>query len=228
MELEGGVQLNKKLNLRLEELAPEERILFERVGLTSSIETASTKILELLPVDRVDVAFFVGKKVIPETGDLGYARRNWIRITVDPSHKNGIEFIVEKRLPKTLAHELHHVARMRGVGYGKTLLEAIVTEGLADHFSDSLYPEPKSPWIDALSEVEIKTTWEKAKTLLNKKYNRAEWFFGKGSIPRWAGYTIGYRLVGDAIKKMGKTPQELVGVKATEIFEASGWREVAP
>lgn len=97
-----------------------------------------------------------------------------------------------------MAHELHHVARWRTVGYGGTLRQAIVTEGLADHFSMefgrsappiwslALVGDTLDSWIAAASQ-----TWDQP------GYSHSGWFLGGDpSIPRWAGYAIGYELVG--------------------------------
>lgn len=37
-------------------------------------------------------------------------------------------------VPATIIHELHHCSRSAGRGYGRTLLEALVSEALAQHF----------------------------------------------------------------------------------------------
>ncbi|KGB21940.1 hypothetical protein AtDm6_2706 [Acetobacter tropicalis] len=29
------------------------------------------------------------------------------------------------------------------------------------------------------------------------RYDHSRWFFGRGSIPRWFGYTLGYEIVGN-------------------------------
>jgi uncharacterized protein YjaZ len=96
-----------------------------------------------------------------------------------------------------LAHEAHHAARFRGPGYGRTLLEAIVSEGLADHFAVELLSVPVQPWSDALPFGETDSWLERARPVLDTAaYGHEAWFFASTSeIPRWTGYTLGYRLV---------------------------------
>lgn len=196
--------------------------MVEETGIVKILKKAGDRIAEFVPLGFVHVIFRFDQDVIPETGDLGMApRKGEVYITVDPKHRRGVARIVREHLPKILAHELHHAARWETVGYGTTLLEALVTEGLATQFEDELYPKPKTPWGNALTAKQTTFWWKKAKWWLNKKYDHYEWFFGTGKIPRWTGYTIGYRLVGNAMKNLGKSAAELVNTPAEEILRRS-------
>ena len=46
----------------------------------------------------------------------------------------------------------------------------------------------------------------------SREYNHDDWFFGPLSrdIPKWTGYSVGFRLVGDYLKRTGKKASELV------------------
>jgi uncharacterized protein YjaZ len=84
-----------------------------------------------------------------------------------------------------------------GPGYGITLGEALVTEGLADHFAAEAFPDtPPQPCDHALSAEQEAELWRKAQPILDVPggYNHPVWFRGGGSLPRWAGYTLGYRI----------------------------------
>jgi uncharacterized protein YjaZ len=84
-----------------------------------------------------------------------------------------------------------------GPGYGITLGEALVTEGLADHFAAEAFPDtPPQPWDHALSAEQEAELWRKAQPILDVPggYNHPVWFRDSGSLPRWAGYTLGYRI----------------------------------
>ncbi|MFC6749025.1 DUF2268 domain-containing putative Zn-dependent protease [Deinococcus aquaticus] len=86
-----------------------------------------------LGLTGVDVALRVLPWGLPETGIHGFAPTgSYVELTVSPDNP---EFLPGWRteLPATLAHELHHARRWRGPGYGRTLLEVLVTEGLAQH-----------------------------------------------------------------------------------------------
>ncbi|MBU3958149.1 MAG: DUF2268 domain-containing protein [Nanoarchaeota archaeon] len=56
----------------------------------------------------------------------------------------------------------------------------------------------------------------------NKNYNHKEWFFGSKvrKIPKWAGYTIGFNLVGEYLKNNpDKKPSRLFAAKAEEFVK---------
>ena len=84
-----------------------------------------------LGLSDVDVAVRILPWGLPETGVHGYApTAHYAELTLDPGNP---QFALRWRseVPATLAHELHHCRRWRGPGYGSTLLEALVSEGLA-------------------------------------------------------------------------------------------------
>ena len=102
-------------------------------------------------------------------------------------------------LPQTVAHELDHSARiLDGPGYGTTLRDAMISEGLADQFAQSLLPQtPVPPWTEALSATQAEELWRRAQPLLGQSSlatNRA-WLFGSADVPRWTAYTLGSRIV---------------------------------
>lgn len=122
---------------------------------------------------------------------------------------------LEVEIKSTPAHELHHCARWAARGYGTTLLEAVISEGLADHFDIEINGGEPKPWSIALRGAELANIQVKAQEeYTNETYNHGEWFYGTGSIPRWAGYALGYALVDTHIEKTGKKASALVGEDA--------------
>jgi uncharacterized protein YjaZ len=125
-------------------------------------------------------------------------------------------------VPATLAHELHHSSRIRtGPGYGITLAEALVTEGLADHFVAEAFPRtPPQPWDNAISAEQETELWRKAQSILKVPYgyNHQAWFFGGRNLPRWAGYTLGYRIA-DAYLGDDHSASSAVGTVAGTVIE---------
>jgi hypothetical protein len=153
-------------------------------------------------------------QVIPGWGVGGRALNpTTIEIGVDPTLDSAS---LTAKLPSIVAHELHHVARMRGPGYGGTLLEAVVSEGLADHYAEELLGEPLPPWVTALSDAEYVVWLERARQEFDSTTcNHARWFFGAGSIPNWTGYTLGFRLVSDYMDdNPGSTAASLINQPA--------------
>jgi len=122
--------------------------------------------------------------------------RNTVRISIDPAYAEH-PALYETRLPLVVMHELHHAVRWKNPGYGSTLFEAMVTEGLADRFAVELLDTVPPPWSVALPEdVKPNLRMEADRELSNSSYSHAKWFFGEGSTyPFWTGYTLGYDLV---------------------------------
>ncbi|WP_425148489.1 DUF2268 domain-containing putative Zn-dependent protease [Deinococcus sp.] len=113
-------------------------------------------------------------------------------MTVDPANPNFAR-CWRAELPATIAHELHHLRRWRGPGCGATLLEALVSEGLAQHYELS---ERRTPPIYAHISADLDALWKLAQSELDEsRYDHARWFFGVAELPRWAGYALGFELV---------------------------------
>lgn len=131
---------------------------------------------------------------IPDWGVGGFAPgKGLIEITLDPARWNEGYFI------RTLLHELHHVMRWDGPGYGSSLGEALVSEGLAGHFVVEVMGGKPDPW-DAVAPDRglagrALREWD------NADYDHGLWFAGKGDLPRWAAYGMGHALVGQHLKR---------------------------
>lgn len=170
------------------------------VDLSLVIERAITRIAEELELPATLVRVGVDpERAIPERGDGGFTSPGdgTITISLDPSFHN-FEGTLTESLPLTLAHELHHAARiLDGPGYGSTLQEALVAEGLADSFSLQVWPEsPLPPWVRALDRRSTCQLWQKAKQEFDRSsYDHGKWFRGEEQIPGWTGYALGFRLV---------------------------------
>ena len=140
-------------------------------------------------------------RVIEHLGFVGYAPTGWMmQLTFDSENPNCRAHLHEP-LRRTIAHELHHVLRWRGPGYGTTLGEALVSEGLAGQFACQLYGLKPERWEVALNSPSLvqiarmaEASWEAA------DYDHSAWFFGAGEQPPWAGYSLGYALVGRYLK----------------------------
>ncbi|MBB3965833.1 DUF2268 domain-containing putative Zn-dependent protease [Rhizobium metallidurans] len=140
------------------------------------------------------VVHYLPDETIPELGFGGSCfRRGLVTINLDPGAPGFEDRLAQGVFGRTLAHELHHAMRWDACGYGFSLGEALVSEGLADIFSETVTGVSAPPWASA----SINGSWP---ALLNQAehnqdYDHAAWFYGTGELPRWAGYTIGYRLV---------------------------------
>lgn len=119
-----------------------------------------------------------------------------VEIYVDPEFPS-LAQVLPDRLRFIAAHELHHAKRWSGPGYGRTLLEAMVSEGLADRFAVELLGTAAPPWSNAFPAEQTTRYLALARPELDSAaYDHDRWFFGpSAALPRWTGYTLGFRLV---------------------------------
>jgi hypothetical protein len=176
------------------------------IDLSTEVRSILERVDQLLQFSS-DVAVRIAvdaDAVIPEVGVGGFTdpSSGAILISFDPEHPIGTEQSITVWLPQVLAHELNHSKRiLEGPGYGTTLGEAIVTEGIGDAFSLHAFPStPPLPWANALQPEDLdqfSTLARSNATTTDTPDLHSEWFFGSGDIPRWAGYTVGARWVRD-------------------------------
>jgi uncharacterized protein YjaZ len=191
---------------------------------------ARAKALLRLPATRVSVRADA-QATIPELGVGGFTDviSGHVTISIDPQFRD-LPSAMRTWLPLTLAHELDHAERvLHGPGYGRTLLGTIVSEGLADAFAGQVFPDaPAIPWDRALSPSQERAVWAYARARLLHRQNSSRhslWFYGTGPIPRWAGYTIGYDLVGSYLRSHpGATAASITDLPAPKILRESGFR----
>lgn len=185
--------------------------------LSERLEDAFAVSARHLPLLDTDVILRVGKGVIHEKGHLGYTpERGVIYVTVDPENPI-LRTNPSRSLERMLAHELHHSSRWDGPGYGKTLGEALVSEGLAGHFAQEVYGGEREPWEQHIASSlrtycqDAHAEWDSA------DYNHAAWFFGQQRFPKWLGYSLGYQLVGRYLERDGNAKaSSLVHTKSAD------------
>lgn len=181
--------------MKLHILNAQDKLTAHSEWLNTCLTETYAKASVLMNLPSLDIIVKAGMQVIPEKGHLGYSPEPGIvYITVDPknlsfcsNHNNSLE--------RMFAHELHHAARWAGPGYGFTLGEAIVSEGLAGHFTLELFGGEPEPW-ESLNEVEIQSHILRTRKDWDRTdYDHNAWFYGTSNLPRWLGYTVGFNLV---------------------------------
>jgi hypothetical protein len=177
------------------------------VDLPRLITTSATEVFSRLPHSgriRIELGLDASR-AIPEVGVGGVTapKNGDVFLWIDGTPPGGLRHALETWIPQALAHELHHSTRIRiGPGYGKTLGEALISEGLAEHFIDEVFPAtPPRPWDRVLSKAEERSLWRQAEPVLWRIYDHNTWFFGGYKVPRWTGYTLGYRIVATYLDK---------------------------
>lgn len=182
--------------------------------ITKSLSTVIPMVEKELGADKIDIIFISAAALaIPEYGIGGNSPGpNHVYVSFDP---NSVK-ITQNGINETLLHEIHHCMRWRNPGYGQTLGEAMISEGLA-----CLYEEQHSGNAPIYAKVSLNDNQiaKASKILHSKNYNHSEWFFGSKDIDRWFGYSYGYKLCKDYSVKTNKSASDLVHTKAKLILE---------
>ena len=189
----------------------------------SSIVTSTLeRVQAVLPIQNVDIVLCDNPTwTIPESGFGGYTPEpHLVQIWFDPTSAV-FDTNLERELAPTLAHELHHATRWRDPGYGTTLREAFVTEGLAQSF-EMAFRDGETPFYAAPLEGDQMTQMlERARLEFGQAgYNHNAWFFGDAglSIPRWTGYKLGFQLVSDYLNRTQQTAAQARHVNAETVL----------
>ncbi len=185
-----------------------------------AFDKASDTCTHLLKLGRVDVMCWADPRaVIPETGVGGYTpNRHLIQWTVDSSKD-----LDAGELYYTLCHEMNHARRYDGEGYGKTLFDSMVFEGLATCFEGEVsggkamlykyvtsHPDPK----DLVTKYFLKH-------MDSTDFMYRDWFIRDPTElrPRWAGYIAGTYVIAEYMAAKNKTAPELVLEASHDIRE---------
>ncbi|MGF0237739.1 DUF2268 domain-containing putative Zn-dependent protease [Rhodococcus sp. IEGM1300] len=195
-----------------------------RSDLTGEFEAAYHTVSRLVQPPQLDVLIQrLPGEVLAEMGLVGRAyRSSMFSMTVDPDNPNFLPSLGNGALHRQIVHEVHHCLRMAGPGYGWTLGEALVSEGLAGQFVRRLLGSEPEPWENALGAEALQRTPVDLQTLGATHYHHAEWFFGLGAYPKWLGYTLGYRMVAGWLESVGEVDAETwINVPAQEIIASA-------
>lgn len=202
-------------------LDPEEKIKgSDWVLIKKSVKRNAEIACNFLSIGALNVTIYPNKDwCIKETGDGGYtASSDWIQLFVDPTKL--ISKIIEASFPATLYHETNHARRMLKVGFGKTLLETIISEGLAIVFAEEMFESFVAPW-GKYTNDEIKKLYKIFLTHKDdEKFDYEEWFLGFGK-PHWLGYKVGAYIVRELKQKDKEfNSAKMVDIPASKIYEA--------
>jgi Predicted Zn-dependent protease (DUF2268) len=193
-------------------------------SIVGRLEAAARDVVPPLQADSIDVLVVPGTRLIPDWDCGGYTHGPWrITITVDPSCDGHEKRSLDAQLRAMLAHELHHAMRSRSAGYGSTLGEALVTEGLAQCYEEEVgCPTPnyavevRGPALAELARLAKEELW-------SDQYDHSKWFFGSKTdtaFPWAGGYSLGYVLVRSWLERAGVSASAAVSVEASEILPA--------
>jgi hypothetical protein len=205
-----------------------------RGRIASEVEETRRAVALVLPLPCLDIMVQrLSGAVIPEIGMVGHAyRKGLFGLTLDPDNPHFARSLEDGTLRRQVAHEVHHCLRMAAVGYGRTLGEALVCEGLAGRFASHLFGTPPELLEHAIDEVALRAHCPGAAALSAPGDDHAAWFFGaSGQHPRWLGYTLGYQIAGDWLAAAPDVEGDTwVNVPADNVLQAArtGVLAVAP
>jgi hypothetical protein len=180
------------------------------------VETLAGKVLNLPQTDIVLRAR--GPRDVLSDGFSGYcpgAAEVWIDID---TRRSDLDFGPRGGFERTLVHELHHSVRWTDPGYGQTLGEAIVSEGLAGHFVSQVLGTAPEPWEHQFDGDTLTGYTQRAiEDWSDRGYDHHTWFFGGDGAARWIGYALGYEIVGRYLDAVGsRSPARLVHAPARD------------
>jgi hypothetical protein len=189
------------------------------------LEEAAREVALPVRAERVDVVIAPDKRVIPGWDCNGFAHGPWrITIGIDPACDGREQRPLAAQLRAILAHELHHAMRSRGRGYGSTLGEALVSEGLSQCYEEEVgCPTPN--YALAVRGPALLTLAGRARNeLWSEPYDHQKWFFGSRtdtSYPWWGGYSLGYVLVRGWLEQTRRSASSAVAVPTRDVLPAA-------
>ncbi|MFP3496622.1 DUF2268 domain-containing putative Zn-dependent protease [Pseudomonas sp. SIMBA_059] len=166
--------------------------------LKEEFELAYCAIARHMPPPRLDVLVQrLPGETIAELGLVGRAYRSTMfSMTLDPDNPNFAASLKGGAVRRHIVHEVHHCLRMAGPGYGWTLGEALVSEGLAGQFVQHVLGSEPEPWESAHGLEALQAAPVSLNELEATYYDHNAWFFGTGDKPRWLWYALGHQMVG--------------------------------
>jgi uncharacterized protein YjaZ len=206
----------------------EYQVLSDKVesDIEKNIVAAVKKCQKLLGSSAQSISVFVFPWFAEEDDDAfdgvnGFAPyENIIHLYVD------IRRFTFESLQETVAHELNHATYFHFNHDEQTLLDTMIFEGLAEHFREDAVRGKISAWANAVSEKKAREIFVKLKpVLLSKESNlyREVFLLGK-KYPRWAGYSIGYRIIASFLKSRKDIKwQDLIKMAPVAIYSESGY-----
>ena len=193
--------------------------------IVGELEAAHERVALFIQLDRLDIVVAPEAWALPAYGLNGYANSpGRITITFNPGSPRLHDPERSQRILGTLAHEMHHVLRMRSGAEpdAYTLGSRLVSEGLAQCFEEEV-GAPTPFYAVALDDAALHMMAERARPLLSATdFDHDDWMFGRRNDPEWprsAGYSVGYALVKAWLNKKKMSAVDAADVPATEITD---------
>ncbi len=198
-----------------------------RSRIRAEIDEGFAAIARLMRPPRVDIVIHqIPHWPVPELGFGGSTPSgNTIFLGFDTAHPAMEERLVGG-LRRVVVHEAHHCLRQAGPGYGTRLAEALVSEGLADHFALEALGGTPDPWCVALPDNDLAAAAAAAEAVLwDPSIDINRWFRGdRRHILPWSGYSLGWRLVDRFLAQMPDGRASRLARVPADLVVAQAWK----
>ena len=210
-----------------------EKASADGTSLPLVVARALARVNALLPGPPATITvYYNSTPVIPQTGTSGYTSpaTGGITIGLGQTPQASFSMIMQLWLPRTLSHEIDHSVRiLAGPGFGASLLEQIISEGISSAFDMSAFPGTPNPWDRAISRGQECALWKQARPLLGQSGLYETWMFGQPGIPHWTAFTIGYDIVtGYRQRHPDMSWSAITAASAATILAGSHYRPCSP
>ncbi|MDU9594647.1 MULTISPECIES: DUF2268 domain-containing putative Zn-dependent protease [Vibrio] len=207
------------------ELSPISEYLHQKLddlsSLLSSYFDLSNNDLSNIDLSNVDLTVSpFDRNDVPQMGIGGYCLSSYrVEILLD-TQRADIKNVIERELAAVLAHELHHLFRMRAGENGVALGDVLIMEGLACHFERKVNGGVTPSLFENIKDQDWRPFYAEMKDKLTSlDYNFDAYFLGSDESrwPKYMGYWVGYNLVAEYLADFQGSELDLVGAKA-ELF----------
>lgn len=195
----------------------------------SRVTAAMQSATDLLPGQPTTVCLIAADSAWTYLRDMGGvggftpgANTFWVTILPQPGWQDWIRY--------TVAHEYHHsvwLARHGATDPINNMGDYLVFEGRADAFAAIVDPTRRPAWTHALSAEQEPRAWRTMQRHLQAtapELLTGLMFGGADGMPRWGGYTIGFRIVQTYLKSHAQASiEQWTAIKASELLRQSGY-----
>ena len=191
----------------------------EAAGVPRVIEQAHARAAAALPGPAVTACVYVGELSggLPHLGGVGGVALGGglVKLFLHPTAERFA------KLPYTVAHEYHHeVQRVTGGFSGFD--DVPIREGKADHFAVGLYPALRPPHTTPLADSDLPAVWHAFQQFrAGAGPSQGDFMIAaRGPLPIWAGYKLGFEMVGYYLQTHRISTVDLLKVPSDVIVDA--------
>ena len=179
------------------------------------------KIETIFPLPKLDITITpCPKEYRTKSGIVGCVHTSFhIDIMID-TERDDVKDIITDELPSVIAHELHHSLGAASGVREETLLQVIVSEGLACHFETKFNGNKLPTFLTDISKSKWQDLYNQMEPQLNEMDFDYPTYFGgadESKFPKHAGYWVGYNLISEYINEYGGCSATLINASAEQI-----------